>query len=135
MPDLSIDEEAARLVTATAEQLTGVRDGECLYCYVARMLDEHGCDNALRFARRYRDQRAPSATGLEDVLEARGGFCDCEIFLNGVTLAGSPTSSDEDTDEALLPEVLPEVLPECRGVERGSTRSCGVWELGPDSGW
>jgi hypothetical protein len=132
MPDLSIDEEAARLVTATAEQLTGVRDGECLYCYVARMIDDYGCDHALRFARRYRDQRAPSATGLEDVLESMGGFCDCEIFLNGVTLAGAPSPSDEETDEESL---LPEVLPECRGVERGSTRSCGVWELRPDSGW
>lgn len=131
MTDMSIDEEAARLVSATAEQLTGVRDGECLYCYVARMLDEHGCDTTLRFARRYRDQRAPAATGLEDMLGDMGGFCDCEIFLNGMTLAGSSDPGDDETEETLLPKELPE----CRGVERGSIMSCGVWEMRPDSGW
>ena len=86
MTDMTIDEEAEQFLTLTAEQLTGVREQECLFCYVARMLGEHGCDTTLRFARSYRDQRAPRATAIERRMGQLGGFCDCEIFLNGMTL-------------------------------------------------
>ena len=47
-----------------------------------RMLDS-GCDGSLRWALRWRDVRAPRLRGLVGGLQARGGFCDCEIFLNG----------------------------------------------------
>jgi hypothetical protein len=67
--------------------LTEPHAAECLFCFVARMLDEHGCDTTLRWATRYRDLRAPRATALENRLYRMGGFCDCEIFLNGMTLA------------------------------------------------
>ena len=67
--------------------LTEPDGAECLFCFVARMLDEHGCDTTLRWALRFRDLRAPRATGLERRLSRMGGFCDCEIFLNGMTLA------------------------------------------------
>jgi hypothetical protein len=50
MADLTIDQEAQLFLETTARELTGVRDGECLYCYVARMLNEHGCDCTLRWA-------------------------------------------------------------------------------------
>ncbi|MDX6357453.1 MAG: hypothetical protein QOH37_507 [Nocardioidaceae bacterium] len=46
---------------------------ECLYCYVARMLDEHGRDCTLRWAGHYRDLRAPRATTLERRLGSMGG--------------------------------------------------------------
>lgn len=52
MTDRTIDEEAELILTTTADELTGVRGDECLYCYVARMLDEHGCDNTLCAVRR-----------------------------------------------------------------------------------
>ena len=42
-----------------------------------------GCDTMLRWARRWRHLVRPRAAGLERRLEARGGFCDCEIFGNG----------------------------------------------------
>ena len=78
---------AENLITSTEDQLrelavslTDVRDGECLLCYVYRML-ELGC-SGLRWAGRYRDIRAPRATGLERRLGTMGGFCDCEIFMN-----------------------------------------------------
>src|SRR5438105_4691710 len=69
-----------------ASILTEPRPDECVLCYVDRMLDAFGCDTTLRWARRWRDLRRPRATGLERRLESRGGFCDCEIFLNGWTL-------------------------------------------------
>lgn len=124
MTDLTIDQEAQLYLELTAEALTGVHDGECLYCYVARMLAEHGCDTSLRWVRRYRDQRVPRATALEGRMESMGGFCDCEIFLNGMALARSLCRYDEQTDEW----VGPQERPRCRGVRRGSAKSCGVWE-------
>jgi hypothetical protein len=54
--------------------------GECLACYVMRMLD-FGC-HGLSWALRYRDQTAPRATALPRKLGAMGAYCDCEIFLN-----------------------------------------------------
>jgi hypothetical protein len=131
MDELTIDEEAELLLATAAEQLTGVRGQECLFCYVARMLDEHGCDTTLRFVSNYREQRAPRATALERRMGAMGGYCDCELFLNGMTLDHSLRTYDEESDEWLSPEVLPS----CRGVRRGSTQSCGVWVRRRRWGW
>jgi hypothetical protein len=78
--------DAETFVRELADELTSVRPGECVFCYVVRMLDAFGCDNTLRWAARFRDLAAPRATALESRLWAMGGFCDCEIFLNGVTV-------------------------------------------------
>jgi hypothetical protein len=95
---------------------------ECLSCYVWRMLDEFGCNATLRWARRWRDARAPRATALERRLARRGGFCDCELFLNvwmpkasqAVEISGRGTSN-------------PSPMEPCRGVRRGSAQPCGLW--------
>lgn len=122
MPELTIDQQAELLVRDAAAQLTGPQPGECVICFVARMLDEFGCDTSLRFALRYRDLVAPLATGLERRLGAMGGYCDCEIFLNGVRLGDHLLEHDE-FDEP----VAPDPVPRCGGVRRGSTRSCANW--------
>ena len=125
--------DAEAIVFDLTRRLTGVRDEECLYCYVARMLKEHGCDNTLRWAARYRDLRAPRATALERRLGQMGGFCDCEIFLNGVALAGrgDETEWGEDADGAQPrqpgDQAGTRALPECRGARAGSTRGCTLW--------
>ena len=80
MTEQSIVEEAERTLRVLSAELTEVRPAECLLCYVHRMLDL-GC-SGLRWAQRYRDERAPRATALEQRLGQMGGFCDCEIFLN-----------------------------------------------------
>jgi hypothetical protein len=101
-------------------ELTDPRDGECLLCYVYRML-EFGClPDRFTWARRWRDLRAPRATGLERRLEDRGGFCDCEIFLNG--WRPRDLVVDEQGEE-----VYPAVMPRCRRVRRGSTQPCPLW--------
>ncbi|HEY3530687.1 MAG TPA: DUF2695 domain-containing protein [Nocardioides sp.] len=72
MTDTTIDEDAELLLAAMVVRLTGVRGRECLFCDVARMVDEHGCDTTLRFVRNYRDQRAPKPTALERRMGAMG---------------------------------------------------------------
>ena len=119
MSELEIDQEAEAIVRALAADATEPHPGECLACYVARMLEDFGCDCTLRFTRHYRDLRAPRASGLERRLGSLGGFCDCEIFLNGLRLVGL---SREDDDGSGSPP-----LANCRGVRHGSTQPCTLW--------
>lgn len=124
--NLVADTEVQLRELATA--LTDVRAGECLLCYVYRML-EFGCAG-FRWAGRYRDLRAPRATGLERRLGSIGGYCDCEIFMNAYepipdVLVQAPRPGD-DPDEWVEPE-WPEHMPPCRGARGGSTRPCSLW--------
>jgi hypothetical protein len=138
----SIADEAESFLRNWIAELTQLREGECLCCYVARLLDESPCDGSLRHALRYRDLAAPRATALDKRLGQIGGYCDCEIFLNGYQLLGSdeyaedePDVDDEDVDEpaylavvaALEPTSSAEPLPACQGVRRGSVKPCGNW--------
>lgn len=56
--------------------------GECLCCFVYRMVDAHGCANDLHWAVRWRDSESPDLRGLERILRSAGGCCDCEILTN-----------------------------------------------------
>ncbi len=93
---------------------------ECVLCYLARMLQSHGCDTTLRWARRWRDARLPRATGLERRFEARGGYCDCEVVMNAWTLQAA----------ADAPDVADGVwrFPPCAGVSAQSSEPCDLWE-------
>src|SRR3954454_820168 len=120
-------------------EVSKLRDKECLCCYVARMLDEFPCDGSLRHALHYRDAIAPRATALARRLGNLGGYCDCEIFLNGYQLvdagAGADDAADADAywDAALAPDAeaaghaTAEELPPCQGVRRGTVTPCGNW--------
>ncbi len=124
-------DEAENYVRSLATALTTPRRGECLACFVHRQLAEFGCDNTLRFAVRYRDVTAPRASALEQRLGDLGGFCDCEIFLNGYTPAAEFWTPEREIEDDRGMEVIeaepPETLPDCRPVRRGSTRPCTVW--------
>ena len=121
------DTERELRVLSTA--LTDLREGECLLCYVHRML-EYGC-TGLRWAARYRDLRAPRATALEQRLGQKGGFCDREIFLNGYEPAPELWTPEREVDEDghtyHVEAVPPDQLPPCRGVRAGSTQGCTLW--------
>jgi hypothetical protein len=127
----AIVSEAEDLVRSLAAELTTPRVGECLLCFVRRQLDEFGCDCTLRFARRYRDAVAPRATALEHRLGQKGGFCDCEIFLNGYTLADKWWTPEREIQRDGFVELVkrepPETLPPCAQVRRASTRPCALW--------
>lgn len=58
---------------------------------------------------RYRDLTAPAATALEDGLGRAGGFCDCEVSLNGWQLARRRLVRDVRTDELEAPEEAADV--------------------------
>jgi len=103
----------------TARALTDPAHAECVLCYVERMLDAFGCDATLRWARTWRDRRLPRATGLERRLEARGGFCDCEVLLNGWTLRPDRREPGEDGAPG---------RPACAGVSARSSQPCANWE-------
>ncbi len=119
---------AEQELRTVAEALTTPLPDECVLCYVWRMLDAFGCNATLRWTRRWRDARAPRATALEHRLGRRGGFCDCEIFLNGwrlrTGLAG--TSAGEAGRRA--------VSTVCGGVRRGSAQPCPRWVRRPRHG-
>ncbi|MEP7034054.1 MAG: DUF2695 domain-containing protein [Actinomycetota bacterium] len=104
--------------------------GECLFCYVYRMSEAAGCDGTLRWALRWRNVRAPKATALERQLGACGGYCDCEIFMNGWTASPAITRLDPETED----EVWPDPMPECSGAHPGSTESCSLWLRTPRGG-
>lgn len=101
--------------------------GECVACYVHRMLRAHGCDSTLRWAGRFRDLRSPTGSSLERRFTERGGLCDCEIFEHDLRLARHVLVRDLHTDA--LEE--PEERPACGGVRRTSTRPCTNWERQP----
>ena len=108
---------------ALPEIMTAPKKDECLFCYVYRMLASHGCDNKLRWAKVWRGLRAPQATALERTLASCGGYCDCEIFMNGWTASPAITSTDPETED----EIWPDPMPTCTGVRPRSTQPCLLW--------
>ena len=123
---VSQTESHLRLVSTV---LTDPDGDECLLCYVWRMLD-FGC-TGLRWATYYRDLRAPRATALERRLCQKGGFCDCEIFLNAYELSPQYMVGGEEYVENGATYIdnanYPDPMPRCRGVRRGSTQGCALW--------
>ena len=123
-------QEIERELRDLSVRWTTPEDGECLLCFVHRAL-QLGCDNQLRWARRFRDLRAPRATGLETRLGRVGGYCDCEIFLNGFELAPElwlrPEPQVVDGIALVEDPHYPDPMPPCRGARRGSTRGCDLW--------
>ncbi|WP_158893127.1 DUF2695 domain-containing protein [Amycolatopsis anabasis] len=108
--------EAENLVGDLQEQWTTPVDRECLACFVVRMLDDFGCDGTFRWTRRWRDACAPRATALEERLENRGAFCDCEIAWN--VYPEQMLATEEEEASGAPP-------PPCSGVSRrGSTKPC-----------
>ncbi|WP_343061453.1 DUF2695 domain-containing protein [Nocardioides luti] len=104
--------------------LTQPISGECLPCYVARMLRTEGCDHTWRWASRFRELRSPDAAGMQRRLSRRGAACDCGIFVSELTLARHQLVRDLDTDELEQPAVAPD----CSAVRRTSTHPCANWE-------
>jgi Protein of unknown function (DUF2695) len=67
---------------ALSELLTEPGERECLRCFLLRMSSEFGCDGTHRWTIRWRDARAPQATGLLRKLAELRGCCDCEVLMN-----------------------------------------------------
>lgn len=121
--DIRTPDELEQHLSDLAAALTAPEPAECVLCYADRMLADFGCDGTLRWARHWRDLRLPRATGLERRLESRGGYCDCEVFLNGWGLREDLLVHDEDAE----PD-WPAHRPPCAGVGSRSSQPCGIWQ-------
>ena len=120
--DARTPDELEQQLSDLSTTLTTPEPAECVLCYVQRVLGAFGCDCTLRWARRWCDLRLPGATGLERRLESRGGYCDCEVFLNGWTLRDDLQVRDEAGDLG-----WPTERPPCAGAGPRSSQPCAVW--------
>jgi hypothetical protein len=105
--------------------------GECVVCFIERMVTTYGCSNQLTFARLWRSRAAPRATALERRLGAKGGYCDCEVLMNAYV------RRDDFARELARQEPSGREPPPCRGVGRGSAQPCSLWIARPRGprGW
>jgi len=103
--------------------------GECVVCFVARMVTAYGCSNQLTFARLWRNRAAPRATALERRLGSKGGYCDCEVLMNGYVLR------EDFTRRLAGHEPFSAEPPPCCGVGRGSSQPCALWMRRPRGMW
>jgi uncharacterized protein DUF2695 len=121
MPEMS---EAELYRTMTGDPGSEPGRYECLACFVARRVEEVGCDHTLLWSRWFRDIKSPTASGVEDRLSRIGVSCDCELTAGGYRMARHQLVRDLRTDELAMPDELPD----CAGVRRTSTRPCANWE-------
>ncbi|MBB2994808.1 DUF2695 domain-containing protein [Paeniglutamicibacter cryotolerans] len=94
-------------------------DGECLPCFVHRMLNRECV--GLKWTTAYRDARAPRATAIERKFAELGGHCDCEVIAN--VYRRTP-------EKWMLPtphEVRATPSPACLRVRKGCIRPCALW--------
>jgi hypothetical protein len=130
--ETTIDDEAERYLRQLSAEWVRPEQGECLTCFVDRMLHRFGCDGTLRFALFFRDQRAPAAAALEQTLGDAGGYCDCEVLMNAVEPAAhlsTPERWEVDAGgrEVYIEAAEPTVTPDCLRVPAGSTQPCANW--------
>ena len=98
----SLVTETERELRILATAVTDPHDGECLLCYVHRML-EYGC-TGLRWAVRYLNGYEPAH----------------ELW--------TPSREYEEDGVTYVDDVKwPDQLPACRGVRAGSTKGCTLW--------
>lgn len=64
----------------------GPRPHECLWCYLDRVIDTHGCDE-LRLTKAWAKYRNRPVGPLLAWAKRSHGFCDCEVLRNSFTLA------------------------------------------------
>ena len=78
-----IVEEAERELRNVVRLVTTPHAGECLHCYVERMLEQFGCDGSHRFTWLWDDAQPKRVPNLFPRLTKLGGCCcDCEVLLN-----------------------------------------------------
>lgn len=122
-------DEAEEYLRDLAASLTDPVEGECLQCYVFRML-AFGCTGS-RWTRHYRDLRAPNATALLRRLRSKSAGCDCGIFWNAFDLRSeflvAPIEFAPDGTALTCDPEYSDPMPACRRVRRGSTQPCALW--------
>jgi Protein of unknown function (DUF2695) len=57
----------------------GTRPGECLYCYLSRLMETVGCDHTLKLTLRWIGAQPRSARWVIRWADTQGALCDCEV--------------------------------------------------------
>jgi hypothetical protein len=70
---------------------------DSLISFVDRNVRSDGCDHTHRFTEEWARQQSVDWHDLLDILEANGGFCDCEVVLN------LPVDKDHQCPPAEIP--------------------------------
>lgn len=96
--------------------------GECLPCFVARMVATQGCSGGFGWVEQFRVHRAKRATALTRRLASQGAVCDCA--LPDVVWQLSPGLWEWSKDGRLVP---PAEAPTCLGVRPNSSQPCSHW--------
>lgn len=105
-----------------AQAITAPRPGECLPCYLLRVVGD-GCrgHTATDYWRR---TNAPQAIRLRRMLADLGACCcECQVFAWVYDVR--PVFADLFTEAAQRGDLEP---PGCRGVRPGSVQPCFYWE-------
>ncbi|MDC5695650.1 DUF2695 domain-containing protein [Intrasporangium calvum] len=97
--------------------------GECLGCFVHRMVEEGGCSDGFGWVEHYRLVRARRAVTLTQRLTNQGCGCDCEV----VSEVWEPSPELWSVDQHSGALVAPDGLPPCTKVRPGSTQPCTLW--------
>ena len=69
---------SAKVVPLHGQRL---RDGECLYCWLARSLETAGCDHTLSLTNLWIAAQPRSARWVVKWAQQQGGYCDCEVLM------------------------------------------------------
>lgn len=100
--------------------------GECVACFVSRMVRRCACTGTLVWAEHWKRVRSPGASALIGRLEREGGICDCALV--SVLWAPSPDRWQWTGSGELA---APDAVPACAGVRPRATRPCGLWSAAP----
>lgn len=99
------------------------RAGECLACFLRRMLSDLDCVGTFAWSEHYGASRALRSGVLVDRLRERGALCDCAL----IDLVWSLTPAARVTDPLSRQLVIPDPPPECAGVSPSSLLPCTLW--------
>ncbi len=107
---------------------TSPHRGECLACFLRRVVEDGACTDTLAWAEYYRSIAARRAVALTRRLRASGATCDCSV----VTAVWRPSIALWSRDPVTGELAEPAELPRCRGVRPGSTQPCDLWVSAED---
>lgn len=110
--------------------------GECLPCYLDRMLSRSRCDGELRYIQAY-DGGHTDPEDLAQLMKSRMVWCDCQIFDEVFALGPAhclapddrPVEPDEGSGDVILIQAAPpwpSPLPDCRGAAADGG-ACLLW--------
>ena len=89
-----------------------------LFTYLEEKLAKETCDHSLRHTRAFARRHGLPFDELRDEVEHRGGYCDCEVFLNACILHAG---DDEVIGELALRNVEMDLVP---SVPRPHSEDC-----------